>query len=164
MSVTAQQAVGQAGRDTDGNLFGTPLEEGPALPLFNGHTVRDRAQTVGRRQGAEHLDGLRGVAPLDSDHTGRDAERDGRRGLEGMALPQQRFIEVSGPITIESEGFRFVEDYRGMEVIPEAGSVIAYDGGREVTTPYDNCVLIMPSRRLSPGASAVRLGRFVEVD
>ena len=27
--------------------------------------------------------------------------------------------------------------------------------------PYDDCVLVMPSRRLGPGLTAVRLGRFV---
>ena len=86
------------------------------------------------------------------------------QGLAGVALPRQRFIEVSGPVTVENAGFRFVEDYRGLEVIPTAGSVIAYDGDKPVTTPYDDCVLIMPSRRLNPGASAVRLGRYVEMD
>ncbi|MGF1594801.1 MAG: M14 family metallopeptidase [Kiloniellaceae bacterium] len=83
-------------------------------------------------------------------------------GLEGIDLPRQRFIEVTGPVTIANDGFRFVEDYRGLEVIPKAGTVIAYDGDAPVATPYDDCVLIMPSRRLNPGASAVRLGRYVE--
>ena len=46
-------------------------------------------------------------------------------------------------------------------MIPEAGTVIAYDGTLPVRTPYDHCVLIMPSRRLAPGFTAVRLGRFV---
>jgi hypothetical protein len=41
--------------------------------------------------------------------------------------------------------------------------VIAYDGDKPVVTPYDGCVLIMPSRRLNPGASAVRLGRYVDM-
>src|SRR3546814_5453602 len=75
--------------------------------------------------------------------------------------PEQRFVEVTGPVTITSENFRFVETFNGLEVIPKAGTVIAYDGDAPVTTPYDDCVLIMPSRRLNPGASAVRLGRYV---
>lgn len=86
-----------------------------------------------------------------------------RQGLEGLRLPEQRFIEVTGPVTIKSEAFRFAAEYRGLEVIPEAGTVIAYDGDRPVTTPYDDCVLVMPSRRLNPGASAVRLGRYVDM-
>ena len=55
----------------------------------------------------------------------------------------------------------FVDDYRGLEVIPAAGTVIGHDGDRAVPTPYDNCVLIMPSRRLRKGESAVRFGRFI---
>jgi hypothetical protein len=31
-----------------------------------------------------------------------------------------------------------------------------------VRTPYDECVLIMPSRRLLPGQTAVRLGRYLD--
>jgi predicted deacylase len=85
------------------------------------------------------------------------------QGLDGVALPRQQFIEVTGPVTIANENFRFVEDYRGLEVIPKAGTVIAYDGEAPVATPYDDCVLIMPSRRLNPGASAVRLGRYVSM-
>lgn len=74
----------------------------------------------------------------------------------------QQFIEVSGPVTIKTDNFRFVEEYQGFEVIEKAGTVLAYDGDEEVVTPYDNCVLIMPSKRLGPGGSAVRLGRFID--
>ena len=73
----------------------------------------------------------------------------------------QRFIEVTGPVTIKTDHFRFAEEYLGMEVITKAGTVIGHDGDEPVTTPYDDCVLIMPNRRLTPGTSAVRLGRFV---
>jgi predicted deacylase len=85
------------------------------------------------------------------------------QGLQGLQLPDQRFVEVTGPVTIASDAFRFVEDFNGLEVIPKAGTVIAYDGDEAVETPYDDCVLIMPSRRLNPGASAVRLGRYVDM-
>jgi predicted deacylase len=74
--------------------------------------------------------------------------------------PPQRVITVTDAVTIESDDFRFVAEYRGLEVIPAAGTVIATQGGREVRTPYDDCVLIMPSRRLIRGQTAVRLGRF----
>ena len=42
-----------------------------------------------------------------------------------------------------------------MEVIEKAGTVIANDGGEEVVTPYDNCLLMMPN--YTPGAGARRL-------
>ena len=82
-------------------------------------------------------------------------------------LPQrppqpQRFIEVSGPVTIRGEHFSFTRAYHGMEVVPDAGTVIGHDGGEPVATPYDDCVLIMPSQRLKRGQTAVRLGRFVQ--
>src|SRR3546814_8364879 len=38
--------------------------------------------------------------------------------------PRQRFVEVTGPVTIASEAFRFVETFNGLEVIPKAGTVI----------------------------------------
>ncbi len=77
------------------------------------------------------------------------------------AAPEQKFIEVVGPITIETDEFRFAEDYKGLEVIEDAGTVIGHDGEKEVATPFDDCVLVMPSRRLNKGESAVRFGRFV---
>ena len=75
--------------------------------------------------------------------------------------PNPRVIDVSGPVTISDDSFRFVEDFQGMEVIAKAGTVIGYDGDTAIETPYDDCVLIMPSRRLQKGQSAVRFGRIV---
>ncbi len=73
----------------------------------------------------------------------------------------QKVIEVTQPVTVKDPNFRFVERFTGLEVIPEAGTVIGMDGDDPVRTPYDSCVLIMPSRRLQRGQTAVRLGRFV---
>jgi predicted deacylase len=75
-------------------------------------------------------------------------------------VPPQHVVTVTDAITIAGERFDFADDYRGMEVIPRAGTVIAHDGGKAIRTPYDDCVLIMPSRRLQRGQTAVRLGRF----
>ena len=74
----------------------------------------------------------------------------------------QKFVEVTDVVTIKTNAFTFVEPYRGLEVIPEAGTLLGRDGGEDVRTPHDNCILIMPSRRLFPGQTAVRLGRFLE--
>ncbi|MGH6942974.1 MAG: succinylglutamate desuccinylase, partial [Geminicoccaceae bacterium] len=74
---------------------------------------------------------------------------------------RQRTIEVTDAVTVDGGPFRFAKDFRGLEIIPDAGTVIAHDGARPIRTPYDECVLIMPSRRLTPGLTAVRLGRFV---
>lgn len=74
--------------------------------------------------------------------------------------PQRRVL-ITRAVTATSEDFRFVQDYEGMEVIGQAGTVIARDGDVAVTTPHDDCVLVMPSRRLKPGQTAVRLGRLL---
>ncbi len=85
-----------------------------------------------------------------------------KKALPEKARQNQRYIEVSGPVTIETDAFRFAEDYRGLEVIPTAGTIIGYDDEQPVATPYDDCVLVMPSRRLRKGESAVRFGKFVQ--
>lgn len=79
----------------------------------------------------------------------------------GPTPPKQKIVEITQPVTIETDDFRFAQDFRGMEVIAEAGSLLGHDGDRPVVTPHDDCVLIMPSRRLNKGATAVRLGRVI---
>lgn len=74
----------------------------------------------------------------------------------------QTFVEVTEAVTIESESFAFAGDYRGMEVIEKAGTLIGHDGDRDIRSPYDHCVLVMPSQRLRKGLTAVRLGRRVD--
>jgi predicted deacylase len=78
----------------------------------------------------------------------------------GAPAPPQRVVTVTEAVTIASDDFAFAGDYRGLEVIARAGTVIASDGGREIRTPYEDCVLIMPSRHLLRGQTAVRLGRY----
>lgn len=81
--------------------------------------------------------------------------------LTAAPPPRQRFIEVTGPVTIATDAFRFTEPFNGMEVIEKKGTLIGWDGSAEVRTPYDHCVLIMPSRRLRKGVSALRFGRYM---
>ena len=76
-------------------------------------------------------------------------------------LPAQRAIEVTDSITIESEAFHFLTPVAGLSVVRSRGTLLARDGDREVRTPYDDCVLIMPTRRPKRGETAVRLGRYV---
>jgi len=73
----------------------------------------------------------------------------------------QKMVEVTHPVTITAEAFRFARPFRGLEVVEQAGTLIGWDGDREVHTPYDDCVMVMPSKRLYRGQTAVRMGRFV---
>lgn len=72
---------------------------------------------------------------------------------------EQIFVTVTAPVTIESDDFRFEPVVENLKIIDKAGTLIAHDGDREIRTPYDDCILIMPSKRLYPGQTAVRLGR-----
>lgn len=82
-----------------------------------------------------------------------------RHGITPQPATPQSFVEVTDALTIETDDFRFLGDFLGLECIPEAGTAIAQDGPVTLRTPYDDCVLIMPTKRLKPGQTAVRLGR-----
>ena len=75
----------------------------------------------------------------------------------------QRLVEVTEAVTAAGDGFVFAADYAGMATVPRAGTVIGYDQGRPVRTPYDDCILIMPSRKVLRGQTVVRLGRSIVV-
>ncbi len=75
----------------------------------------------------------------------------------------QRFLQVTEPVVASSMDFTFSEDFRGLELIEHAGTVIARDGERDIVTPYDNCVLVQPSlRHLGPGVTVVRLAKVID--
>lgn len=74
----------------------------------------------------------------------------------------QQVIEVTDAVVAESQDFRFAGPYTGLETFPDAGTLVGWNSGRPVKTPYRDCVLIMPSlRQLRPGVTVVRFGRFV---
>jgi len=81
--------------------------------------------------------------------------------LDPQPLPPQRAIEVTEVLTIETDSFAFATPAFGLDVLPKGGTLLARDGDRDVFTPYDDCVLIMSTRRPRRGETAVRLGRFV---
>ena len=85
------------------------------------------------------------------------------KGLPGWVQPtaaQQWALEVTGPVVAHSAGFRFNQPFQGLECIAQAGTVIGDNDGEPVTTPYDNCVLVMPSvRQARAGVTVVRYAR-----
>ncbi len=83
------------------------------------------------------------------------------RHLESLPMPAQKVIEVTDAVTIATDTFAFEIPVRGLSVVARAGTLLARDGDVEIRTPYDDCVLIMPTRRPRKGETAVRLGRFV---
>ena len=74
---------------------------------------------------------------------------------------EQRVIRVTEPVVAKTMSFRFASPWKGLEVVKKAGSLVATDDGKEWRTPYDDCIMVMPSvRHLKPGTTMVRLGRY----
>jgi predicted deacylase len=147
----AGHAAGPRMRDYGG--FGDPASAKTALLIECGQHWERRAAEVATDVMLRFLVAAGSVTSDDVAALG---------GPDFAAHPRQRVIEVTEAVTIEGARFEFADDFRGLEVLPEKGSLIGRDDGREVRTPYADCVLIMPSRRLVKGQTAVRLGRFVD--
>ncbi len=146
----AGHAAGPRMRDYGG--FGDPASPKTALLIEAGQHWEKRAAEVATDVMLRYLIALGTVTRDDVAALG---------GPDFDAAPKQKIIEVTEAITITGNRFEFVEPYLGLEVIAKQGSLIGHDGDKEVRSPYDNCVLIMPSRRLVRGQTAVRLGRYV---
>ena len=73
----------------------------------------------------------------------------------------QRLVRVTEAVVAKSYNFKFPTLFKGLEVIPRAGTVIATDGDAIWKTPYDDCVMVMPSlAHVKPGTTVLRLGRY----
>lgn len=77
-------------------------------------------------------------------------------------LPSPRLAVVTHVITARTARFGFAMPCQGGDIIAKEGTLIASDGTAEIRTPYDNCLLVMPSLRPGRGHTAVRLARFTE--
>ncbi len=73
--------------------------------------------------------------------------------------PSQSVFTVVEAITIQSEKFVFAQPFSGGEIIARKGTLIGHDGDQPVVTPEDDIMLVMPSKRLWRGQTAVRLAR-----
>jgi predicted deacylase len=135
-------------RMRDYGAFADPASPKSALLIECGQHWEKRAAAVAIDTARRFLAASGVLAPAESAR------------ILGEGAPPQRVVTVTDAVTIASDRFAFTAEFRGLEIIARAGTVIARDGGRDIRTPYDDCVLIMPSRRLLRGQTAVRLGRF----
>ena len=73
----------------------------------------------------------------------------------------QRVVRVTEAVVAKTRNLKFPYLFKGLEIIPRAGTVVATDGGTTWKTPYDDCVLVMPSlAHVKPGTTVLRLGRY----
>ncbi len=78
------------------------------------------------------------------------------------APPAQRVVQVTHAVATRNGKFRFNRRYDGQEIIARGGTVLGHDEETPITTPYDNCVLVMPSNhRVRAGVTILRMGHVV---
>lgn len=141
-------AAGQRMRDYNG--FGDPDSTKNALLVECGQHWEANSAPVALDVTARFLRATGVVAP----DFGADIVQD---------AAEQTFAEVTEAVTIQSEdGFTFAQEFQGGEMIEKAGTLLGHDGSKPVVTPYDNCLLVMPTRRTYKDQTAVRLARIID--
>jgi len=116
-----------------------------ALLIECGQHWQSQSVRLARKSANRFLDTLGMISSVDQD----------------AKIPTAKVIQITHTITANSNLFEFSEDYRGFETIAKAGTVIAKDGGMDVTTPCENSILVMPTHGVLSGQTAVRLGRIL---
>jgi predicted deacylase len=146
----AGHAAGMRMRDYGG--FGDPGSPKNALLIESGQHWRASSVAVAKDVTARFLVESGIVEPADPP-----------AGWRQPPPSSQRVVEVTHAIATRRGNYKPVRAFEGQEVIAAAGTVLGHDDGEPVTTPYDNCVLVMPSsnRPLRAGVTVVRLGRLI---
>ncbi|MCD0502985.1 succinylglutamate desuccinylase/aspartoacylase domain-containing protein [Bordetella petrii] len=74
--------------------------------------------------------------------------------------PRQQALRVTHAIAAKSADVSFAQPWRGLEQLPAAGTLLGWNDGEPFHTPYDDCVLIMPSlANVRPGVTVLRLAQ-----
>jgi predicted deacylase len=143
-------AAGMRMRDYGG--FGDPQSDKTALLIETGQHWRASSVAVAKDVAHRFLaeTGVVEAADLPAD-------------WRQPAPPSQRVVQVTHAIATKRGNFTPARRFEGQEVIAKAGTVLGHDDGEPVTTPYDDCVLVMPAvnRPLRAGVTVVRLGRLI---
>jgi len=145
----AGHAAGMRMRDY--GAFGDPKSAKNALLIETGQHWRASSVTVAKDVTARFLAQTGVVEPGDLPSDWKQP-----------SPARQRVVGVTHAIATRTGNFKSARPFEGQEIIEKAGTVLGHDDGEPVTTPYDNCVLVMPSsnRPLRAGVTVVRLGRL----
>lgn len=130
--------------------FGDPHKHNTAILLEAGQHWEKACEQIARETTLKFLK-VTGVA---------DAQWiDARCSLPPV---EQKVVQVTEGYAAKSLDFEWLDVYNGLEVIEQAGKALAEDAGHTVRSPYDNAVLVMPTRskRFAVGNTMVRFGRI----
>ena len=129
--------------------FGDPASKAVAALLEAGQHWEQQSEVVARDASLRFLL-----------HTGM-VDKDWALSHCSLPLPAQQVIQVTEAVTAKTKSFQWLGDYQGLEVVEHAGTALAQDGEHTVRTPYDRCVLVMPTRaRFNVGNTMLRFGRI----
>ncbi len=82
--------------------------------------------------------------------------------LDAATPVAQRVVDISTVVTVKTAEFSWIRRLRGLELIADAGTLIATDGEVEVRTLHTDALMVMPVPNPKLGQTAVRIGRFRE--
>jgi predicted deacylase len=139
-------------RMRDYGAFGDPQSDKTALLIETGQHWRASSVVVAKD-----------VAHRFLTETGTVEASDLPADWKQQAPSSQRIVQVTHAIATKRGNFTPARRFEGQEVIAKEGTVLGHDDGEPVTTPYDDCVLVMPAvnRPLRAGVTVVRLGRLI---
>jgi predicted deacylase len=130
--------------DPGGQRTGVLVEGGPHWQRATVEVLADSTARLLRMTGMVDAAGSRAICPTPSP--------------PGPAC----LAHVTRAVTATTDAFVFVQDWPSGTIIPSRNTLIGFDGEAEVRTPYDNCLLVMPSWAAQKGQTAVRLARLAE--
>jgi predicted deacylase len=139
-------------RMRDYGAFGDPKSPKTALLIETGQHWRASSVTVAKDVTARFLVETGVVEAADLPAEWRQS-----------TPPRQRVVQVTHAIATKRGNYVSARRFQGQELIAKAGTLLGHDDGEPVTTPYDDCVLVMPAvnRPLRAGVTVVRLGRLL---
>lgn len=81
-------------------------------------------------------------------------------GWRGADAPRQWALQVTGPEVAQGDEVGFGPQVAPLALIERGGTEIGRNAGQPITTPYDDCVLVMPSlRQARRGVTVLRYAR-----
>jgi hypothetical protein len=133
--------------------FGDPNKHNTAVLLEAGQHWEKACEQIARETTLQFLK-VTGVATAEW--------ADSRCSLPAL---EQKVVQVTEGYAAKSLDFQWLDVYNGLEVIEKAGTALAEDAGHTLRSPYDNAVLIMPTRskRFTVASTMVRFGRVESI-
>ncbi|MEQ8345272.1 MAG: succinylglutamate desuccinylase/aspartoacylase family protein [Sneathiellaceae bacterium] len=135
--------------------FGDPAADAAAVLVECGQHAAPAAATLAQDAALRLLLALDMIAPAEAERL--------NGGPLGPAATPQRLVRVTGLVTA-GHGFRMADEVVGMCPIPKAGTIVCWNEGTAIGTPYDDCVPVMPTPGATSGTTALRFGQLQEVE